>query len=230
MNISKIIKIPLAILNDLLKFLIIYIPGSTGVRLRRFYYKSRFKKCGHGLIIDVGVSIDGAEFISVGDNVYIDKYCISATGNKLSGKIIRKTNKEFRFNEGEIVIGSNIHIVQYCILMGYGGIQIESNSVLSSNSKIYSLTNTAYNPDDKSEIVSIMPYSQAHFLLSPVVLKKNVWLGLNTVVMPGVTVNKNSFSASNSVLLDYFPENSYITGQPAKRIRNRFSTSNKEIF
>lgn len=228
MNIVKIIRIPLLVIRDMAGFFIMYMPGPTGIVLRRLYYGRAFKRCGKNLVIGIGVSISGAEFISVGDNVYIDKYCVIATGKKLIGKIERKRNQDFNFIDGEIVIGDDVHIVQFCIIMGYGGVHIGNNCVLSADSKIYSLTNTAYDLNNKSRIVSLMPYAQANFLLSPVVLKFNVWLGLNTIVMPGVTVDKNSFSVSNSVLLGSFPENSYIAGQPAKRIRERFLTSNNE--
>lgn len=220
----KILKTPLIILRDIGKFFIIYMPGGFGNKLRYLYYKCKFKQCGINVTIDIGVSIDGAELISVGDNVYIDKYCIIATGQKLTGKIKRKPNKEFKGKEGEIIIGNNIHIAQFCILMGYGGIEMEDNCVMSSGCKVYSLTNTANDLDIPNEIISIMPYSQAPFLLSPIVLKENVWLGLNTIIMPSVIFKKNSFVVSNSLVCSSFEENSYIAGQPAKNVRERFKT------
>ena len=201
------------------------MPGSVGNKLRILYYKSKFKKCGSNVTIDVGVQIEGAELISLGDNVHIDKFCIISTGKTLTGIINRKQNAFFKATEGEIIIGSNIHITQFCIIMGFGGVHIEDNCVLSANSKIYSLTNTSYDLNDRTKITSIMPYDQAHFLISPVVLNYNVWLGINSILMPGTYIDKNSFTVSNSVLMGQFPENSYIAGQPAKRIRNRFETS-----
>lgn len=209
-------------IRDIGKFFIIYMPGSLGNKLRYLYYKKKFKRCGSNVIIDTGVNIEGEELISIGDNVHIDKYCIISTGTKLTGKIKRKPNKEFSGEEGEIIIGSNIHIAQFCILMGYGGISIGDNSVLSSGCKIYSLTNTAYDLENKEEVVSLMPYKQAPFLISSVVFGQNVWLGLNCIVMPSVVIDKNSFSVSNSVIVNSFQNNSYIAGNPAKRIRHRF--------
>jgi acetyltransferase-like isoleucine patch superfamily enzyme len=226
MTVADIIRMPLLVMRDVAGFIMTNMPGPTGIVLRRLYYSKVFKRCGKHLIVDTGVSISGAELISVGDNVYIDKYCVIATGKKLTGQVERKPNRDFDYTDGEIVIGSDVHIVQFCIIMGYGGIHIGDNCVLSANSKIYSLTNTAYDPNDRSRIASLMPYAQANFLLSPVVLKSNVWLGLNTIAMPGVSVDRNSFSVSNTVLLGSFPENSYLAGQPAKRIRERFPKSN----
>lgn len=225
----KFLKIPFIILCDLTKLVVVHTPGTTGIRLRRAYYQKRFKKCGNNLVVDVGVSIDSVELISVGDNVFIDKYCVIATGKRLIGSIEKKFNAEYRFEEGEIVIGSNVHVAQFCIVMGYGGVHFSDNVVLSAGSKIYSLTNTAYDLNDKSKVVSIMPYERANFLLSPVVLGRNVWLGLNTIVMPGVMIGQNSFCVSNSVVVNNFQENSYISGQPAKRIRDRFLNTSENV-
>lgn len=205
------------------------MPGSVGNRLRYLYFKNQFKKCGSNVIIDIGVQIEGAELISLGNNVHIDKYCIISTGKSLTGIINRKPNASFSGSEGEIIIGSNIHITQFCLIMGYGGVQIEDNCVLSANSKIYSLTNTSYDLEDRATVTSIMPYSQAHFLISPIVLNFNVWLGLNTIVMPGTHIGKNSFTVSNSVLIGQFPENSHIAGQPAKRVRSRFESRQGDL-
>ena len=220
----KIFKIPFLVLRDIGKLFVIYMPGGFGTKLRYFYYKNKLKSCGKNVIIDMGVHIDGTELISIGDNVYIDKYCIISTGKKLIGDIKRKKNHDFSGEEGEIIIGNNIHIAQFCIIMGYGGVEMGNNSVMSSGTKIYSLTNTAYDLSDKAKVISLMPYKQAPFLCSPVVIKKNVWLGLNTITMPSVIIGNNSFSASNSVLMCGFEENSYISGQPAKKIKERFQT------
>lgn len=218
----KIFKFILNPLNDLIRFFIIYMPGKTGIYIRRFYYGLKLKSCGRNLVIDIGVSIDGLDLITIGDNVCIDKFCIIATGKQISGKVIKKNNSKFTYQNGEIIIGSNVHIVQFVILMGYGGIQIANNSVLSASTKIYSLTNMAYDIEDKSKVVSIIPYDTAPSLLGPVVLGENVWIGLNNILMPGITIEKNSFSTSNSLIVDSFSENSYISGDPAILLRNRF--------
>lgn len=224
--ILRIIKFFFKSLKDICKFFVIYMPGTFGVKIRHLYYKYKFKSCGKNVIIDLGVIIDGAEHISVGDNVRIDKYCIISTGNKLIGKITRRKNHDFNENEGEVFIGNNIHICQSCILMGYGGVKINDNFVMSAGSKIYSLTNTAYDLEDRTKIIKLMPYTQAPFLCSPVVIGENVWLGLNTIIMPNVTIGSNSFLASNSLLMDKIEKNSYVCGQPAKKIRNRFDLKN----
>lgn len=223
----KFLKAIKGAFEDLYIFFITNIPGGLGYKLRYYYYRSKFKNCGINLKIDIGVSISGIENITIGDNVHIDKYTIISSGQSLRGDIHRKQNKYFNGNQGEIIIGNNIHICQFCILVGYGGLSIGDNCVLSSGCKIYSLTNTAYDPSNPKKIISIMPYDQAPFLISPIVLSNNVWLGLNSILMPGSTILKNSFVVSNSLVSKVFEENSYIAGQPAKRIKDRFFIENK---
>lgn len=220
-----VLKVPVLVLWDLLKFIVMYMPGNTGIKLRRHFYKRRFRACGANLVVDIGVSIEGHDCISVGDNVFIDKYCVISTGRNLVGNIRDIVNTSYTHKKGDIVIGNNVHIAQFSILMGYGGIQFDDKVVLSSGCKIYSLTNLAYDINDRSRIVTLMPYAQSEFLLSPVVLETNVWLGLNTIVMPGTIVGKDSFSVSNSVLTKRYVNNSYIEGTPSLRTRNRFSSS-----
>lgn len=221
-QIYKICMIPLIIVSDLLSLILINCPGKSGYTLRKIYYKKKFKKCGSNLRIDVGVNIECPELISVGDNVFIDKFCIISTGTNLQGNIIKLNNLEFTQEAGQIIIGNDVHICQFSIIVGYGGILIGNNVVLSSGCKLYSLTNTAYDLQNPKKVISLMPYSQAIFLLSPIVLDNNVWLGLNVIGMPGLIVGSDSFAISNSLLIGKFHSNSYISGVPGKKIRHRF--------
>jgi len=223
-NLGKLVKAPFKLLKSFLLFFLVYLPGSGGNWVRYQYYKRKFKSCGENVTIDVGVVINGAEHISIGGNVHIDKYCIIHAGPISIGKIKRKQNTAYQYDEGELVIGNKVHIVQFCIIMAYGGVHIADNCTLSAGTKIYSLSNLPYDPEDKSKIISIMPYSQAPFLTSPVCLGKNVWIGLDCIIMPGVHIEKDSFVVSKSLVMGSFPANSYIAGHPAERIRKRFLT------
>jgi acetyltransferase-like isoleucine patch superfamily enzyme len=223
MNFAKLYKISTNIFSDFIILFITNLPGALGDKLRYIFYKTRLKSIGRNVLIDTGVSFSGTRLISIGDNVHIDKNCIISTGIRLQGQLFRKNSIELSTNEGEIFIGDNIHICPNCILVGYGGLYIDSNSTISAGTKLYSLTNIAYNPDNRSEVISIMPYEQAPFLIGPIVLRSNVWLGLNCIVMPNVVIGENSFVSSNSLVVASFGSNSYIGGEPAEFIKNRFN-------
>ena len=53
----------------------------------------------------------------------------------------------------------------------------------------------------------------------PVVLEDNVWLGLNVVVLKGVTIGKNSLIGANSVVTKDIPANVIAVGNPCKVIK-----------
>lgn len=222
MKLITFFKSPILLSKSMLLLPLIYLPGNGGKWLRYQFYKRRFKSCGKNVTIREGVIIEGAEHISVGDNVVIDKYCIINAGPISIGKTEKKQNTAYKYDRGELVIGSNIHIVQFCVIMAYGGICIGDNCTLSTGTKVYSLSNLPYDPEDRSKIISIMPYAQAPFIESPVCLEDNVWIGLDCIVMPGVHIGKNSFVVSKSLVMGTFPDNSYISGQPASKVRERF--------
>ena len=93
---KTITKIAKAI-ESLIALPVIYMPNPLGAKIRYLYYKRKFKKMGKNVRIDEGVIIQGAEWISVGNNVHIDKYCVIAAGKgNLSGRIVkRKENLDF---------------------------------------------------------------------------------------------------------------------------------------
>lgn len=215
--------------SNILFMLLTFLPGTTGAKWRAWYYRKKFKKCGKNLRIGKGVIIEGAENISVGDNVHIDRYCVIEAGKvKLMKRKKTVSYKDSDVQEGELIIGNNIHIVSFSMLIAEGGILISDNCTLSAGSKIYSITNLAYDPDDRTKRISIMPYEQAPCLIAPVILEQNVWIGLHGIVMPGVRIGRDSFVVSNSLVMHSFPENSYIAGHPAQRIRERFLTDKQQ--
>jgi acetyltransferase-like isoleucine patch superfamily enzyme len=68
-----------------------------------------------------------------------------------------------------------------------------------------------------------MPYSgRSPMKFGAIELQDNVWLGLNCIVMPGVRIGENSFARSNSVITESFPKNSYLRGDRAVRVGDRY--------
>ncbi len=59
------------------------------------------------------------------------------------------------------------------------------------------------------------------YISSPIVIEENVWLALNSIVLGGY-IERNSFITSNSIVIHDISENSYASGNPAKRIKERF--------
>lgn len=56
------------------------------------------------------------------------------------------------------------------------------------------------------------------YLYRRVVIKNNVFIGINTIVMPGVIIGNNVVVASGSVVTKSIPDNKIVAGNPAKII------------
>lgn len=223
LNISHLLfSIYTKLLNQLfllVESLIRNISGRLGQKLRKFYYSKRSKNCGKNLLIDEGVIIQGIKDISFGDNVWIDKYCILMAGIiAIDEKKCIFKQQELKVEEGVIKIANNVHLGIGTIIQGHGGVNIGNFFTSSAGTKIYSLSND----NTKSFNGTIGNNQNIFFIKSKVFIEDNVWVGLNSIILSGF-IGKNSFIAPNSLIIANIKENSFMSGNPAKRIKDRFS-------
>ncbi|MBC8770466.1 acyltransferase [Arenibacter sp. BSSL-BM3] len=54
---------------------------------------------------------------------------------------------------------------------------------------------------------------------NPIIIEDNVWIGMNSLVLKGVCIGKNSIVAAHSVVTKNVPENVLVGGNPAKIIK-----------
>ncbi len=212
---------------ELISFPIFYLPGPLGYKLRYNYYRKKMKYLGENVKIDVGVSIINPEYISIGSNTWIDKHVILLAGKPIVGerKIYRKTNNDYTGEEGELIIANDIHIAPFTIISGMGGTYIGGG--VAAGSKIYSLSHHYRNLLDLSDnydynFSSMSPQKEQALISGPVVLESNSAIGLNSVLLPGVTIGKNSWIGAGSVVHKNIPSNVIASGNPAKVITKKF--------
>jgi acetyltransferase-like isoleucine patch superfamily enzyme len=55
--------------------------------------------------------------------------------------------------------------------------------------------------------------------VAPIVIKEGAWVGINSTILPGVTVGKNSVVSAGAVVSESVPDNCIVAGNPAKVIR-----------
>lgn len=201
--------------------------GSLGRKLRYAYYRRKFKRCGKNVLIEEGVVICNPENISVGDNVWIDRYSILIAGSAdiKDGICKKRENHHFTGEPGELVIGDCVHIGMFNILQAHGGISIGNNVTTSAGVKMYSLSNYPYDENNR-EIITfancmVKERDRVSYILSPIVVEDGVWIALDCLVLGG-RIGRNSFISSQSVAYRDIAENSYASGNPAKKIKERF--------
>lgn len=105
----------------------------------------------------------------------------------------------------KVKIGKNVTILNNFQCMSAGGLTIEDNTMISLNCTI------ATNNHDM--------YDRYVITCKPVHIKKNVWIGVNVIILPGVTIGENAVVGAGAVVTKDVPDNAVVVGNPARVIR-----------
>ena len=176
------------------------VDGRTGQLLRYWYYKRRFGKCGKNVVIDIGVVFQNPKDILLADNIWIDRYAVLLAGKFKPGqrKFVEKANHHFVGTAGQLILDTGVHIAPFTLLQAHGGLSVGRNVTIASGAKVYTLShhykNVTQPHDEKRYSFSSMAEVENQFLIcSPVVIKANAAVGLNSVILPGTTLNEGSW-------------------------------------
>ncbi len=107
-----------------------------------------------------------------------------------------------------ITVGRNVFINSGCRFQDQGGITIGDGALIGHNAVLATL-NHGFAPEDRQ---SLYP--------APISIGKNVWMGANCTVLPGVTIGDNAIVAAGAVVTKDVPENMIAGGLPAKCIKS----------
>jgi maltose O-acetyltransferase len=119
-----------------------------------------------------------------------------------------------------ITIGDNVIININCTFVDCNRINIGNNVLIASNVQIYTATHPV--ETNKRLIENWAQADSAPFFRTyalPVRIEDNVWIGGGVIILPGVTIGKNSVIGAGSVVTRAIPENSVAFGNPCKVIR-----------
>ena len=195
------------------------LSGPLGVRLRRAWYRRRLKRCGARLVIEPGVHIVRPDCISLGDDVWLDRQAVLIAGPPDPNAHIEvRENRQARVAPGEIVIGDGAHLGIGSIIQGHGGIEIGRGFTTSPHAKVYSFSNDHRRCHSGTTRAGGATQS---YLLTPVLIGDNVWIGINAVVV-GHTIGSDTFIKPGSVVASSVPANSIVAGVPGRRVEARF--------
>lgn len=108
-----------------------------------------------------------------------------------------------------IEVGENFFANYNLTILDVGKVTIGSNAQIAPNVSIYTAGHPIH-PDSRN---SGYEYG------IPVTIGDNVWIGGNTVIMPGVTVGDNVVIGAGSVVTKDIPDWSIAVGNPCRVIR-----------
>lgn len=154
--------------------------------------------------INALIRYDYPEDIEIGKGVYIGDFSLlaaKAEHKEQRDSKIRIGNNAFigesnniRATGGNIYIGNDCNISQHC-------------SLIASNHSIKKGQNIKSQPWDKSK--------------TGITIHDDVWIGANSVILPGVTIGKGAVIGAGSVVTHNIPEYAIAVGCPAQIIKYR---------
>jgi len=127
-----------------------------------------------------------------------------------AGNNVRYANGVRIVNHRNVFIGQRVSFGGSVQLMAYDRIEIGDDCMFAYGTVV----NTASH-DYHADVMNTT------YLAKPVKIGNNVWFGINSVVLPGVTIGDGAVIAAGAVVTKDVPENAIVGGVPAKVIKVR---------
>ncbi len=170
-------------------------------------------------------------------NSFYSQYELESLGLKFYGKDVLISKKASIYSPGNISIGDNVRVDDFCILSGvlnigshvhiaaftalYGGtcgVKISDFVNISSRVSIYGVS------DDYSGESMTSPVIPTQYKLvqsAPVIIEKHAIIGASSVILPGSIIREGSSLGCFSMLKGETKPWSIYAGIPVKKIQDR---------
>ena len=188
-----------------------------GLRLR--WYRLRLGGLGQGCRIEPGVSLQYPGRIRIGDGTGIGRNVImrantkASTGIELGKGVSINDAVVINANRGRVILGDRSWLGPFCLVYGNGGVTIGRNVLVAGHSSINTVSHSAERCD--------IPINDQPVVTDPVVIEDDVWIGLNAVILQGVTIGQGSIVGAGAVVNKSIPAWSIAGGVPARIIGRR---------
>lgn len=108
-----------------------------------------------------------------------------------------------------IEIGENFYANVNCVILDCAKVSFGDNVFIAPNCGFY----TAGHPLDVEQRNKGLEYAY------PINVGNNVWIGANTVILPGVTIGDNTVIGAGSVVTKNIPSNVVAVGNPCRVVK-----------
>jgi acetyltransferase-like isoleucine patch superfamily enzyme len=142
--------------------------------------------------------IIGAGRIEIGDDVHIGSPCTWDVGP-----------------DGELIVGDRVSLNYRGVISVARSVRIGDDTLIAGEVAIFDNTNHPVSGARRLAKASLLPTE-----IAPVVIGRNVWIGLRCTIMRGVTIGDHAVVAAGSVVTKSVPPNTVVAGNPAVAIRS----------
>ncbi|MDR0348987.1 MAG: sugar O-acetyltransferase [Tannerella sp.] len=108
-----------------------------------------------------------------------------------------------------IEIGENFYANVNCVILDGAGVTFGNNVLIAPGCGFY----TAGHPLDVEQRCKGLEYAR------PITIGNNVWIGAQSVILPGVTVGDNSIIGAGSVVTHNIPPHVVAAGNPCRILK-----------
>lgn len=150
--------------------------------------------------------------------IRLEKYSKSSRGSlfSLNNNSVIKEGAQIWLKSGVLevgencAIGSNVEIICHkANIVISDGVRIASGTKFITNNHVYS---------DITKSVIDQP-----FIHQDIIIGKNVWIGTNAIILPGVSVGEGAIVAAGAVVTKDVRSFDIVGGIPAKRLKSRLA-------
>ena len=110
--------------------------------------------------------------------------------------------------QAKIIVGNNA---------GFSGVTLLSASIINIGDNVLVGAHSIIMDTDRHNVKPLERLTGS-VATKPIYIKENVWIGMNCIILKGVTIGENSVIGSNSVVTSDIPPNVIAAGNPCKII------------
>jgi len=153
------------------------------------------------------IQVSKGACIKVGNNVTLNSRNYGYHANMHSSVKLMADRPDAR-----IEIGANTRINGACI-HAYKKIKIGENCLIAANVQIFDSNGHEASFDNVGERINTRDEGKE------IIIENNVWIGINAIILPGVTIGNGSIIGANTVVSADVPARVVFAGNPGRVIK-----------
>lgn len=163
---------------------------------------SGFHHLGWKVVFETNVTIRGARYMHLGNNVGIDSNAVLYVIN----------HPKYKAKTPRLIIEDGTGIGIGAVILVLNLVHIKRNVMIGPNVVLADF-NHSY------QDVNLPIKTQGMGNGKPIIVEEGAWIGANVTICSGVTIGRNSVIGANSVVKDDIPGYSLAVGAPAKVVK-----------